>query len=111
MAMCDIHVMGLPRAGFVSYAASKAAVVELVRTFAAELAPGARCNGVAPGVVAWPDEGYESDTPTQERYIERVPLARSGTPEEAAKLVRFLALEATYTTGHIVPIDGGRRLR
>ncbi len=111
VVMCDIHAMGLPRSGFASYSASKAAAVELVRTLAVELAPGARCNGVAPGVVAWPDAGYESDAPTQERYLERVPLQRSGTPEEAARLVRFLALEATYTTGHIVPIDGGRRLR
>lgn len=111
VAMCDVHVMGLPRRGFASYAASKAAVVELVRTLAVELAPGARVNGVAPGVVAWPDAGYESDAHAQQRYLERVPLARAGTPEEAAKLVRFLALEATYTTGHIVPIDGGRRLR
>jgi pteridine reductase len=46
----------------------------------------------------------------QERYLSRVPLARAGNPDEVAKAARFLALEATYTTGHILTLDGGRSL-
>ena len=111
VCMCDIHAGGLPRKGFAPYAQSKAALAELVRSLATDLAPGSRAVGVAPGVIAWPDSGYESDTAAQEAYLERVPLGRSGTPEEAASLVRFLALEATYITGQILPIDGGRSLR
>jgi pteridine reductase len=65
-------------------------------------------NGVAPGVVAFPNEGPDSDPQMQERYLRRVPLARSGTPVEAAEAVRWLALDATYTTGMIVRVDGGR---
>lgn len=108
VAMCDIHAMGRPRAGHLAYSMSKAALVELVNVLALNLAPGARVNGVAPGVVKWPDEGYESDEESQRRYQQRVPLDRPGTPEEAAETVRWLALDATYLTGQVVRVDGGR---
>jgi len=110
VAMCDIHAMGLPRADFAAYSMSKAALIEMVRTLAKALAPGIRVNGVAPGVVAFPESGYESDEAAQRRYLERVPLSRSGTPEDAAEAVRWLALDAHYTTGQIVRVDGGRSL-
>lgn len=110
VAMCDIHAMGRPRRGFSSYSMSKAALAEMVRSLAVELAPRVRVNGVAPGVVAFPESGYESDPEMQERYLRRVPLARSGTVDDAAVAVRWLALEATYTTGTIVRVDGGRWL-
>jgi pteridine reductase len=114
VAMCDIHALGehgLPRSrNFLAYAMSKAALAELVRTLARELAPRVRVNGLAPGVVAWPESGPESDAPAQQHYLQRVPLARAGTPEEAARAVRWLALEAAYITGEILRIDGGRTL-
>ncbi len=110
VAMCDIHAMGRPRKDFLGYSMSKAALVELVRTLARDLAPDVRVNGVAPGVVAWPEEGYESDRAAQEAYLKRVPLQRAGTPEDAARTVRWLALEAGYITGEIVRLDGGRWL-
>ncbi len=104
----DIHVLGRPRKRFAAYSLSKAAASDLVATLALELAPEVRVNGVAPGVVAWPD-----DAPTEERaaYESRIPLGRPGTPEEAAALVRWLLLEASYVTGEIVRLDGGRWLR
>ncbi|MEM8836197.1 MAG: SDR family oxidoreductase [Planctomycetota bacterium] len=108
VAMCDIHAMGRPRAGHLAYAMSKAALVELINVLALNLAPEVRVNGVAPGVVEWPDEGYESDEASQQRYLKRVPLDRPGTPEEAAETVRWLALDATYLTGQVVRVDGGR---
>jgi pteridine reductase len=110
VAMADIHAMGLPRSSFAAYAMSKSALVEMVRSLARELAPRVRVNGVAPGVVAWPEGGYESDPGAQAAYLKRVPLARAGTPEEAAGVVGWLALEATYMTGQVVRIDGGRSL-
>jgi pteridine reductase len=110
VAMCDIHAMGRPRREFSAYAMSKASLAEMVRTLARELAPRVRVNGVAPGVVAFPDSGYESDPEMQRRYLSRVPLGRSGTPEDAAEAVRWLALEAHYITGEIVRVDGGRWL-
>lgn len=110
VAMADMHVLGRPRIGFSEYAMSKAALVEMVRSLARELAPDVRVNAVAPGVVAFPESGYESDDATQQAYLRRVPLARTGTPRDAAAMVRWLALEATYVTGEIIRLDGGRWL-
>ncbi len=108
VALADIHAMGRPRRGFIAYSMSKAALVELVYAAARELAPHVRVNGVAPGVVAWPADGADSTQAEQEAYLKRVPLGRSGVPEDAAKAVRWLAMEANYTTGQILRVDGGR---
>lgn len=111
VAMADIHAMGLPRPGFVAYSMSKAALVEMVRALARELAPRVRVNGVAPGVVAWAEGEYEGNESAQRAYLSRVPLGRAGTPADAAGAVRWLALEAGYITGQIIRVDGGRSLR
>ncbi|MBK9187603.1 MAG: SDR family oxidoreductase [Phycisphaerales bacterium] len=110
VAMLDIHAMGRPRRGFIAYSMAKAALHEMVRSLAIELAPKVRVNAVAPGVVAWPETGNESDAATQQKYIRRVPLARAGTPDEAAEAVRWLALDASYVTGQTIRVDGGRWL-
>ncbi len=113
VCMCDIHAMGelgRPRRDFIAYSMSKAALLEMVLVLAKELAPRVRVNAVAPGVVAFPDTGHESDAAAQGRYLARVPLGRSGTPEEAAAAVRWLALEAGYCTGQVIRVDGGRAL-
>jgi pteridine reductase len=113
VTMCDIHAMGetgRPRKGFLAYSMSKAALLEMTLVLARELAPSIRVNGVAPGVVAWPEKGADSDADAQAKYLSRVPLERAGTPEDAAEAVRWLALEATYCTGQIVRLDGGRSL-
>lgn len=110
VCMADIHAMGRPRTDFAAYSMSKAALVEMVRSLARDLAPRVRINAVAPGVVAWPEEGHESDEESQRAYLKRVPLARPGAPEDAAEAVRWLALDATYTTGQVIRIDGGRFL-
>ena len=104
----DIHALGRARAGFTPYMLAKAAVATLARQLAVELAPAVRVHCVAPGVVLWP-EGFPEDT--RRAILERTPLARAGTPDEAAKLVRFLITEASYSTGDVVTIDGGRGLR
>lgn len=106
----DIHAMGRPRRDHAAYAMSKAAVVELVRSLARDLAPDVRVNGVAPGVVLWPDAGPEADEALQQRYAARVPLQRVGTPTELAEAVRWLALEARFVTGEFIRLDGGRAL-
>lgn len=113
VAMADIHAMGpagRPRAGYVGYSMSKAAMVEMVLVLARELAPRVRVNAVAPGVVAFPESGPEADEAARAAYLRRVPLARSGTPQDAAEAVAFLALHAPYITGQILRVDGGRSL-
>lgn len=108
VVMCDIHAMGRPRLDFASYNITKAAACESVYTLARELAPHVRVCGVAPGAVAWPEHGQESEEIAQQRYLRRVPLGRVGTPDDAANAVRWLIVEATYVTGQIIRVDGGR---
>lgn len=103
----DIHVMGRPRRGYLAYGMSKAALGYLVEDLARELAPEVRVNGIAPGVVAWPDEVAVDE---RQAYERRIPLRRSGTPEDAAAMVRWLILEAGYVTGQMLRLDGGRWL-
>ena len=75
---------------------------------ALELAPEIRVNGVAPGVVAF----AEGDMTTEEeqRYVERIPLGRSGTLDEAARTVNWMLLDAHYITGRVLNLCGGRSL-
>ncbi len=110
ITMCDIHAMGelgQARRGHAAYSMSKAALYELTLVLARELAPRIRVNGVAPGVVAF---AAHENPAFQAQYLARVPLGRSGSPEEAARVVRWLALEATYCTGQVVRVDGGRAI-
>ncbi|HVI96841.1 MAG TPA: SDR family oxidoreductase, partial [Anaeromyxobacter sp.] len=95
-----------PWRGYAAYAASKAALVRLTECLALELAPAVRVNAVAPGTVLWP-EPYP--TALRRTLVRRIPLARTGAPEDVAAAVRFLA-EAPFVTGAVLPVDGGRHL-
>lgn len=110
VAMLDIHALGRPRRDHLAYAMSKAALNETVRTLARELAPRVRVNALAPGVIAWPDSGPDADPDFQARYLARVPLARAGTPQDAADAACWLITSARYTTGQVIRVDGGRWL-
>ena len=90
------------------YTMAKAALASMTRSLARELAPEVRVNGVAPGAILWPDNGKTYTD--QEELLARTPLARTGTPEEIAKAVLFLIRDATFTTGEILKVDGGRSL-
>jgi pteridine reductase len=110
VACADIHAMGRPRRDFAAYSMSKGALAEMVHSLARDLAPAVRVNAIAPGVVAWPESGTDADEPSQQKYLRRVPLGRAGTPEDAAEVVRWLAMDAVYLTGEIIRVDGGRWL-
>lgn len=101
----DIHVMGQPLKGYVAYNAAKAALMEITMTAALELAPTITVNAIAPGVVAWAPSYTQQQ---QAQYMQRVPLGRPGTPDDAAKAVLFLVRDADYCTGQIIRLDGGR---
>jgi len=104
--ICDIAAER-PWANHLAYCASKAGLVAATKALARALAPDIQVNGVAPGIAVFPDS-YSDDL--RRRLVSRVPLARPGTPEEVAVLVRFLVESADYITGQIIPIDGGRSL-
>ena len=92
---------------YLAYCASKAALWNLTLSLARELAPEVTVNGIAPGVVAWPDDYPESE---RQKYLKRVPLAREGTPQDVAETVHFLCTAGSYITGQIIRLDGGRSI-
>jgi pteridine reductase len=90
------------------YVMAKSALAAMTRSLALELAPEVRVNGVAPGAVLWPEQGKpETD---KQAMLQSTPLARAGTPEEIAEAVRWLMQDASYCTGQILRVDGGRSI-
>jgi len=91
--------------GQANYAASKAGLIGLTKTVAAEVARrGVTVNAVAPGLV----QTELAAGVVEQRFFEAVPARRAGTPEEVAACVRFLASEeASYVTGSTLTVDGG----
>ena len=91
-------------AGQANYAASKAGLVAMTRTVAAEVARrGVTVNAVAPGLIETEmTEGIAAN------LLEHVPAQRAGTPDEVAECVRFLASDgAAYVNGVCLTVDGG----
>jgi pteridine reductase len=70
------------------------------------LAPAVRVNAVSPVCILWPENG--ADDGARDAMLARTPLARTGTPEEVAEAVRWLLFDATYSTGQVLAVDGGR---
>lgn len=91
-----------------AYVMSKAALVAATQVLALELAPEVRVNAVAPGAILWPDTGKSDEA--KAALMARTPLGRIGTPAEIAGAVLWLLRDATYTTGQVVRLDGGRML-
>jgi pteridine reductase len=103
----DIHA-DRPLKGYPVYSIAKAGLAALTRSLALELAPKVRVNGVAPGAIAWPDDG-QFEAAERERIVATTPLARIGSPEDIAQAVHFLAC-APYVTGQVIAVDGGRSI-
>ncbi len=103
---------GLPKR--CAYGASKAAVIGLTKSIAADyVGQGIRCNAICPGTVETPSLQGRIDAlpdPVQGRkdFIARQPMGRLGRAEEIAELCVYLAAdESSYTTGTVIAIDGG----
>lgn len=90
------------------YCMAKAALLMATRSLALELAPQVRVNAVSPGAILWPHDS--ADTAAQAAMLARTPLGRTGTPEEVAEAVRWLLQDASYCTGQVLHLDGGRLL-
>ena len=92
------------------YAATKAGLVQLLRTAAAELGPqGVRVNAVAPGVVETPlTAQIRADPEWHAAYAAKSALGRWAQPEELAGAVVYLASDAaSFVTGSVLTVDGG----
>jgi NAD(P)-dependent dehydrogenase (short-subunit alcohol dehydrogenase family) len=96
-------------AGRIAYGTSKAAIIGLTRQLAIELArDNITVNSVAPGPVDTDLTRAVHTEATRQSYLRLVPMNRYGRPEEIAAAVSFLCSEdASYITGHTIPVDGG----
>jgi NAD(P)-dependent dehydrogenase (short-subunit alcohol dehydrogenase family) len=93
------------------YNTTKAGLIHLTETLAADLAPGVRVNALAPGLV----KTYFARAlwePAEEAVAATVPLRRLGEPEDIAQAALFLASDfASWITGHTLVVDGGALIR
>jgi NAD(P)-dependent dehydrogenase (short-subunit alcohol dehydrogenase family) len=96
-------MLGLP--GGAAYGATKLALIALTRSWAAEFSPsGVRVNAVAPGPIK-----TAADRSRTTALGKTTPLGRAGEPEEVAQVVGFIVSpKASYITGAVIPVDGGR---
>ena len=102
----DIHAeRGLK--GYPIYSIAKAGLAGMTRILAKELGPEIRVNGISPGAILWPEEQCSEQ---KEEILQRVVLKRSGEPQDIAKAACFLIEDASYITGQIITVDGGRTL-
>lgn len=105
----DIHA-DKPLLEYSPYTIAKAGTAMLTKSLARELAPEVRVNGVAPGVIIWPENEAEHSSKEKQRILDQVPLAREGSANDIAKTVLFFVKDAPYITGQILAVDGGRSL-
>ncbi len=102
----------LGASNWVAYCASKAGVIGLTKALAVELAPAVTVNAVCPGPVETPmltAEFEASGDPAAARRenLDRLPLDRIASPEEVARAITFLAVDAPFATGTALALDGG----
>ena len=103
----DIHARK-PLKNHPIYGSAKSGLAMLTKSLARDLAPSVRVNGIAPGMILWPEN--EPSESIKKSILNQIPLKRSGSPEDIANCALFLIKDAPYITGQIIPIDGGRSI-
>jgi 3-oxoacyl-[acyl-carrier protein] reductase len=96
--------------GNINYSASKGGIDAMTVTAARELGKyGIAVNAVAPGTIETSMTEWLKDQKFRETYIQKIALRRFGKPEDVARVTLFLASDdASYMTGQIIRVDGGR---
>lgn len=92
---------------YIPHGLAKSGVAAMTRALASQLAPRVRVNAIAPGVVLPPDD---MDPAEVDRLATSTPLGRHGTPGDVVQAVEYF-LDATFVTGQVLFIDGGRHVR
>ena len=106
--IADIHAHQ-PLENHSIYCIAKAGNKMLTKTLAKDLAPNVRVNGIAPGVILWPENDTQKDD-DQALLIKTIPLQRMGNSEDIARLAEFFITGASYITGQTIAVDGGKHL-
>ncbi len=104
--IADIHA-DRPLKNYVVYSVAKTGLVGLTKSLARELGPEIRVNAVSPGPVLWP-ENAAFDELARQRIVSQTLLRRSGEPNDIARAVHYLIVDAPYVTGQVLAVDGGR---
>ena len=92
-------------AGQANYSASKAGLIGLTqKEFGSR---NIRVNAVCPGFI---QTAMTAELPNIDEYLKAIPMKRLGTPEDIAKVVKFLALDTDYVTGQAIEVAGGLML-
>ena len=96
------------------YNMAKAALKTMTKSLAKDIGPEVRVNGVSPGAILWSGALANEDDPGVEqgrqKLIDSIPLKQLGKSDDIAHMVYFLATAASYITGQVVKVDGGRSL-
>ena len=87
-----------------TYAATKAALINMTKEHARAFGPDIRVNAVAPGVV---ESDWECRFDRTEKMLSGIPMKRSGLPEDYAEAIFFLCAGGAYISGHTLVVDGG----
>jgi 7-alpha-hydroxysteroid dehydrogenase len=94
-----------------AYGATKAALVNITQTMAAEWAPEIRVNAVAPGAIDTPRTTAVRSADLLARLQSDILLGRMGRPDDVAWAVCYLAAPASsWLTGSVIALDGGQSL-
>ncbi len=104
----DIHV-NPPLKDHIVYNISKAGLLSLTKTLAKDLAPSIRVNSISPGAIMWAKTDAKKIN-KQKKILSKIPLNKTGSPNDIAKAILFLIKDADYITGQNINIDGGRKL-
>ncbi|WP_428232011.1 SDR family NAD(P)-dependent oxidoreductase [Flavobacterium sp.] len=103
---------GIPKV--IAYSASKGAIESMTRAMAVELAPfGVRINCIAPGFIKtkMSSTALDNDPERKNKVLSRTPMGFLGEPSDIADAVYYFALnESKYTTGTVLPVDGGNSI-
>ena len=96
------------------YNIAKAGLKTMTKALAIDLAPKVRVNGVAPGSILWPATLENGNDPNvvqaRKKVQKKIPLGTLGQPRDIADATYFLASDASYITGQVIKVDGGRSL-
>jgi pteridine reductase len=104
--MVDIHATH-PLRSHTLYCMAKSALVTMTKSLAQELAPKVRVNGVAPGAILWPESLLSEED--KDKILHQIPLQKLGSMLDIAHAIEYL-IKASYVTGQIIAIDGGRSI-